>query len=192
MRKSVLTVLLPKILGEDNTYKFHPHQGKKDLLKKLPQRLRAYRKWIPDHYRIVVLVDNDRDDCRKLKRRLETIAGDAGFLTKTKAGNQCVFQVLNRILVKELEAWFFGDPEALVDAYPKLSAKAFRKKRFDDPDAISDTWEALEKILQRAGYYSGGLPKVETANKISMFMNPDRNRSRSFNVFIEGLSACLV
>jgi hypothetical protein len=94
--------------------------------------------------------------------------------------------------VEELEAWFFGDVEALVTAYPKVPSNLANKEKFRDPDAITGgTWEALERLLQKAGYYSGGLPKIEVARKVSEFMEPSRNRSKSFQVFKEGLEAVL-
>jgi len=59
--------LVPRIVGPDVSYAIHSHQGKQDLLTKLPSRLRAYRTWIPDDWYIVVLVDADSDDCRILE-----------------------------------------------------------------------------------------------------------------------------
>jgi hypothetical protein len=43
--------------------------------------------------------------------------------------------------------------------------------------------------LRRAGYYPGGLPKIEVARNISEHMDPDRNTSRSFQVFREALGS---
>jgi hypothetical protein len=51
--------LVPKILGQDVSFTVYPHQGKPDLLKKLPSRLRGYRAWLPDNAGIVVLIDAD-------------------------------------------------------------------------------------------------------------------------------------
>lgn len=41
--KEALQNLLPKILGETISFDIHPYQGKKDLLAKLPHRLRGYK-----------------------------------------------------------------------------------------------------------------------------------------------------
>jgi hypothetical protein len=41
--------------------------------------------------------------------------------------------------------------------------------------------------LQRAGHHQGGLAKIRAAREISVCMEPDRNRSRSFQVFRQGL-----
>jgi len=97
---------------------------------------------------------------------------------------------LNRITVEELEAWFLGDVEAITSAYPRVSAKALGKPKYQDSDAIAGgTAEALEQVMKKAGYYPGGMPKIEVATRISSVMDPMRNRSRSFQVFREGLSA---
>ncbi len=186
--EAALLNLLPRILGEEVTFAVHPFQGKPDLLKKLPQRLAAYRRWITGDYRILVLIDEDREDCHRLKARLEECARNAGFVTKSEAGRGRQFRVLNRIAVEELEAWFFGDVEALVTAYPGVPQTLGHKAVYRDPDSIKGgTWEALEQVLQRAGHYSSGMPKIETARKVSEHMDPYRNRSRSFKIFRDGL-----
>ncbi|WP_008313064.1 hypothetical protein [Leptolyngbya sp. PCC 6406] len=63
--------LLPKVLPEGVDFKIRSFQGKADLIKKLPQRLKGYRSWIPSDWRILVLCDRDQEDCRELKRKLE-------------------------------------------------------------------------------------------------------------------------
>jgi hypothetical protein len=190
--KAALELLLPKILGGQVSFKFHDFQGKKDLLKNLPARLRAYRKSMTAERRIVVLVDRDREDCRSLKRRLEEIARGVGFFTKSSPGPRDRFQVLNRIAVEELEAWFFGDVQAIAAAYPGVPATLDRKAKYRDPDAIrGGTWEALERILQNAGHHRAGLAKIEAARAIASRMDPNRNRSRSFRHFRDALRGLL-
>ena len=91
-------------------------------------------------------------------------------------------------LVEELEAWFFGDIEAINKAYPKVSTNIATQAKYRVPDAIKGgTWEALEKLLQDKGYHLGGLQKVKAARDISPHMEPSRNTSKSFQVFYNGL-----
>ena len=98
------------------------------------------------------------------------------------------FQVVNRLAIKELEAWFFGDVDALKAAYPRVSPTLGQRARYRNPDAITGgTWEALERLLQRLNYFRQGLPKITVAREVSRHMDPARNRSRSFQVFREGL-----
>ena len=69
--EAALVNLIPKILEVEHTFAIHPFQGKLDLLANLPARLRAYGAWNPDNSRIVVLIDEDREDCKALKEQLE-------------------------------------------------------------------------------------------------------------------------
>ncbi len=179
---------LPKIAPEGTTWRLIPFQGKADLLANLEKRLKGYAAWLPEDWRIVVLVDEDREDCTKLKARLEASAKVAGLMTKSRA-KKGGFAVLNRIAVEELEAWFLGDVEGLCAAYPGVSASLGSRENFRDPDAVpGGTWEALERVLQRAGHFQGGLGKIELARTMARHMEPARNRSRSFQRFIEGMA----
>ena len=186
--EAVLQNILPRVLQAPITFAIHPFRGKGDLLKKLPARLRGYRAWIPASFRIVVLVDTDEDDCHEIKAKLERAAIQAGLVTKTGLRSGSRFQVLNLLAIEELEAWFFGDVEALHSAYPRISLHLGNRAPYRDPDAImGGTWEDLERELRRVGYFPGGLNKINAAREISRFMVPERNRSRSFQVFRQGL-----
>lgn len=186
--KEALQNILSNILTEPITYDIHPFKGKKDLLSKLPQRLKGYKAQSQYNYRIVVLIDQDQEDCKVLKQKMEETAINVGFSTKTCVGINQSFQVLNRVVIEELESWFFGDIQALTTAYPKLSSDIANQAKYRDPDNIAGgTWEALEKLLQRAGYHKGGLEKIKAAREISLHMNPSKNRSKSFQVFYDGL-----
>jgi len=190
--EAALQELLPKIISEAATFAIHPFQGKRDLLNKLPDHLRGYSRWLPEDWRIVILVDADNEDCRELKAQLEGAAQSAGLATKSGTLPGMPFQVLNRLAIEELEAWFFGDVAALHTAYPRVPSTLGRRDRYKDPDAIrGGTWEALERLLQRFGYHPEGLPKITVAWNISKHMDPARNRSHSFQVFREGLQAVL-
>lgn len=190
--EAALSTILPKILSVDIIYNFHVFEGKHDLLKKLPRRLNGYSKWLPEDWRIMVLIDEDRKDCRELKAKLEKTAHNAGFVTKSSATPNDTFQVVNRLAIEELEAWFFGDIEALHAAYPKISKNLQSKAKYRNPDAIrGGTYEALENLLIQKNYYRERAPKITVAQNIAQHMKPIRNRSKSFQVFLEGLKACV-
>lgn len=179
--------LLPQVL-RGAEFEIRPFQCKDDLLKRLPERLRGYAHWLPQECAILVLVDRDDDDCLVLKQRLENIAAEAGLLSKTTAGPERRFQVVNRIVVEELESWFFGDWPAVRAAYPGVPETVPQKAGYRDPDAIrGGTWEQLERILQRAGYFRSGLRKNELARAVSAHMQPERNTSKSFQAFRSAL-----
>jgi len=182
----VLRILLPKIL-RDCSFDIHPYQDKNDLLKHLYGRLRGYSRWIPRNWRIVVIVDRDNADCKKLKDQLEQKALEADLRTRTSTQGYD-WTVVNRIAEEELEAWYFGDWEAVQKAYPKVASTIPNKARYRNPDNIKGgTWEALERILQRAGYFTGGLRKKELVKAIAQYMVPERNKSHSFKVFLSVL-----
>ncbi len=184
--EAALRFLVPAIVGREIPFGVIFH-GKAHLLQELATRLQAYRAWLPDDWRIVVLIDEDREDCVALKERLEQAARSAGMVTRTAAGKSNHFQVLNRVAIEELEAWFFGDIEAVVAAYPRVPRTLGRRKRYRNPDGIAGgTAEALERVLQKAGYHLGGLPPRQ-ARRIAAHMDPNRNRSKSFQVFRDAL-----
>ncbi|MGH9461181.1 MAG: DUF4276 family protein [Vicinamibacteria bacterium] len=190
--EAALRLLLPKILG-DRSFEIYPHQCKDELLLRLPQRLRGYGQrrmsdaWFRDHCCIVVLIDRDDDDCALLKRRLEKMADDAGLATRSSPRGGAHI-VVNRLAIEELEAWYFGDWAAVQAAYPRASATIPSRVNYRDPDEIAGgTWEAFQRVLQRGGYYSGGLRKIEAARAVAGHMEPSRNASPSFCMFRDAL-----
>lgn len=186
-----LELILPKLLG-DTAFEIYRFRCKDDLLKQLPARLKAYSAWLPSDWAILVLVDRDDDQCEQLKTQLEHMAQVAGLLTKTAASDGNRFQVVNRIAIEELESWFFGDWQAVRNAYPRVAATIPQKAAYRDPDAIAGgTWEAMERVLQRAGYYRTGIRKLELARSIAPHMEPERNASHSFHMFCQAVSAAM-
>jgi hypothetical protein len=186
--EAFLREMLPRVLPEECVFQVHSFQGKADLLGKLESRLRGYATWLPDDWRIVIVVDCDADDCYALKQRLEEIADSAGLRTRSQAGPSS-WQLVNRIAIEELEAWYFGDWKAVQSAYPRVSQTVTERKAFRNPDAIlGGTWEAFERILKRYGYFKTGLRKVEAARAIGAHLNPSRSRSHSFLKFYEAVT----
>lgn len=183
--------LMPQML-DGTDFEIRRFQCKDDLLKNLPSRLQGYRAWLPETWAILVLVDRDDDDCLQLKQQLDDMAKRADLITKSAAGNGNRFQVANRIAIEELEAWFFGDWQAVQVAYLRASKSIPGKAGYRNPDAIAGgTWEAIERILNRAGYFKGGLRKLELAREIAKHMEPARNTSRSFQAFREAVFAAV-
>jgi hypothetical protein len=179
--EAALAVLLPKILDEIS-FQIHTHQSKHDLLANLLPRLRGYASWLPPSHRLVV-VDRDQDEWE----RLDAAAKAAGLKTRTEAGTSgCT--VVNRIAVEELEAWYFGDWNAVRIAFPRVPETIPNKAPFRNPDGIAGgTWEAFERILQKAGYFRSGLRKIEAARMIAPHMNPGANASHSFAMLLSAL-----
>ena len=188
--EAFLERLLPRLLPKDCSHSIHPFRGKADLKRNLERRLRGYARWLPEGYRIVVLVDRDDEDCRELKDHLDRAAVAAGLRTPSQTG-KAPWQLVNRIVIEELEAWYFGDWPAVCAAYPRVSPNIPRNARYRDPDGIHQTWEAFERILRRGGYFSSGLRKIDAAREIGRHVCPDRNRSRSFGAFRDAIRDAL-
>ncbi len=189
--EQALLYIVPKIT--DAAFRVHPFNGKNDLLSKLRQRLKAYNQRMKngEDIRIIILVDRDDDNCHDLKVILEEATKWEGLVTKSSPAPSGVFHVLTRIAVEELEAWFLGDEQAIRTAYTRVPIFA-QQREFRDPDAVrGGTWEALERLLQKAGYHQGGLAKIKAAREIATHMEPSRNRSRSFQIFCEGLQSLI-
>lgn len=189
--EAFLALVLPKIVGP-LPFQIVPHQCKTELLDVLPKRLMGYRKWLPESWRILVVVDRDRDDCLELKRKLDGMAKKAGLGVRKPKG-KLPWAVVNRIAIEELEAWYFGDWEAVRAAYPKASPTITAKQQYRDSDAIrGGTWEAFERVMQDAGYFEGGLRKIEAARAIAEHVVPERNTSPSFQAVHSVLAALAV
>jgi Domain of unknown function (DUF4276) len=182
--EAFLRELLPRFLPVESTFEIHAFQGKHDLLGKLAARLRAYSTWLPAHWRLVVLVDRDDEECRQLKARLESAATLANLRTRSRTRRGKPWQLVNRIAIEELEAWYFGDWVAVCAAFPKVSPDVINQAAFRKSDEIrGGTWEAFERVLRKRGYFNTGLGKIEAARRIAFHVDPSRSRSPSFNAF---------
>jgi Domain of unknown function (DUF4276) len=183
----MLRTLLPRVL-EQVDFEIYTYQGKHDLLRKLPARLQSQASWLPPDWKIIVIVDADDDDCEDLREHLDAVARKAKLVLRGKNKH---WQIVNRIAIEELEAWYFGDWDAVRTAYPRVPVGIPRKQAFRNPDMIAGgTWEALERILVAAGYHIGGLQKISLARAVAQYMELARNSSASFSKLRDVLLEC--
>ena len=100
--------------------------------------------------------------------------------------------LLGKLAIEELEAWYFGDWAAVRSAFPRVSANVPRRQGFRNPDAIAGgTWEAFERVMQAHGYFKGGLLKIEAARTIGARVDAARSSSRSFRALSDAIAeAC--
>jgi hypothetical protein len=186
--EAALQQLIPRLIGNQLPGRIIMYRGKRDLLKQLPARLRGYRDRLArEDLKIIVLVDADAEDCRKLKARLERMAREAGL--RTKSAGDGTFEVVNRVVCCELEAWFFGDPTALRAAFPRLPPNFAAGRRYREPDRIPEAWETLVRLLKRSSYARALPGKIELARRVAAEMDPARNRSSSFRAFVQAIEA---
>lgn len=75
---------------------------------------------------------------------------------------------------------------SIIDRDHGLSCTArLLQRNFYEIAIKGGTWERLEQVLSR--YHAGGLQKLRAAEEIAQHMEPDRNRSKSFQVFRDAL-----
>ncbi len=174
--ESFLKGFLPKILPEgyvyNGNYFLRPHQGKSDLLKSIPRKIKAN---YGEDTIVIILHDQDSNDCVTLKQKIDTICQ-----TYCSNGNR----YLIRIVCKELESWYLGDLDAVQQAFPKFNATTYKNKaKFRKPDLLNAADE-LSKILP-------DFQKIKGAKSISQYIDIQNNKSISFQQFVTGLQKIL-
>lgn len=173
-----LEQLLPRILPEgfvlnENCF-LRPHNGKSDLVKSIPRKIRAFSNIHHEEYRVVIIHDQDSNDCKHLKQELATLCLQNG---------DC--PILIRIACRELEAWYLGDMDAIQKVYPNFKADQQRNKaKFRNPDSCNPSDE-LKKLIPN-------FQKGYASKEISKHISIENNRSISFGHFVSGLHRFLV
>jgi hypothetical protein len=166
--------ILPRVLPEDyildqNCF-IRPHEGKSDLKKSIPRKMRAFAQYAHP-VKVLILHDQDSNDCTALKQELLQLA---------QSPNQVIPCVV-RIACRELENWYLGDFEAIKSVYPEINAKALQlKSKYRNPDHVFGA--------QELSLLSDNFSKTRAAMAIGSTINIASNRSPSFQQFISGLS----
>lgn len=164
--REFLKGLLPR-LAPELRFTLVAHEGKQDLERSLPRKLRA---WRTPGARFVVVRDQDSADCLEVKARLCRIAADAGRP-----------DTVVRIACRELEAWLLGDPSGLARALQRGELEGLeRKAKFRDPDRLGSPSSELALIL---GSYS----KTVGARAAGAALGWEQNGSRSFRHFVSAV-----
>ena len=196
--KRMLDILIPKIIGEQHTFRVIDYRGtghiprnlasstdarNRLLLDRLPRLLRGYGNTFanyPDNYPAAVILVCDLDDkCLKaFRKELFTVLDMCNPKPETRF---C-------IAIEEGEAWLLGDIHAIKVAYP--NARDSVLNRYDN-DSICGTWELLadavsqggSSALRRRGGQAVGIEKSAWAEHITPHMNVEINKSPSFRYF---------
>lgn len=199
--KEMLEILMPMIFSRsssNNTFRIISYKGigrlpgdlrtatdpkKRLLLNQLPRLIKGYGN-IANMYPFVLIfvADLDNKDCIEFKNELVRIERSISPRP----------DVLFRIAIEEMESWLLGDTEAVQTAFPKVKRDVIESY---EPDSICGTWETLADAIYeggsgsliKSGYPTIGIKKSEWARTITPHINIERNRSMSFQVFVEGI-----
>lgn len=197
---ALMNHLMSKFLGDGaqaHTWRITPYKGigqipkkmtgqtdvaKKTLLDNLPRLLKGYAR-TPGYDAVLVVIDTDGRPVETFKNELSSL------LSQCSGAPQTVFC----LATEEVEAWYFGDRDALLQAYPRADKKVLNRYA---QDAICGTWEMLADALvkggaaavKKQGFHKAGELKHEWANRIGPLMDALRNQSPSFNETQQGIA----
>lgn len=163
----LLKVIVPSLVPEQVQCRYIPHEGKSDLEKSIPRKLRA---WKTPGVRFVVIRDKDQDDCHAVKDRLRALCQQESRP-----------DTLIRIVCHHLESWYLGDLAAVENAFA-LNGIARRQdqRRFREPDALPNAEQELRRLVPQ-------YQKIAGSREIAGHLNMEDNRSHSFKVFLSGV-----
>jgi hypothetical protein len=175
--KNFLTGILPQILPigyQLNANCFiRDHQGKQDLRKSIPSKVKAYK-----HYnkpvKVIIIQDQDSSDCKVLKNELIELVNQNSAIPS-----------LVRIACRELEAWYIGDMDALESVYPNFKANNYKRwSKFRNPDKCN----ASDEIKKLIPTFQKGI----VSREIVKYIDLNNNTSESFNHLISGIKKFLL
>lgn len=165
--KAFFEELLPRMLPPDVSVKLVAHEGKTDLERSIPRKLRA---WRTPATRFVVIRDQDAGDCREIKQRLVAMCAEAGRP-----------DTLVRIACRELEAYYLGAPGQLAAASGDDGwVDRARRAQFRDPDAVVRP----SAVVLRSAPTHG---KVSLGRAMGRTIPLDGTASGSFRALVEGV-----
>ena len=192
--KKALDVLIPKIIGAQDTFRVIGYKGvgripqnltpktnadQRILLDQLPKLLRGYGQTFASYPAVLFVVCDLDDNCLKtFRQELFAVLHACNPRPDTRF---C-------IAIEEGEAWLLGDIPAIKAAYPQ--AKDAVLNGYVN-DSICGTWEVLadavfpggSRALVRKGGSAVGREKSVWATKIAPLMDVENNASPSFQYF---------
>ena len=199
--KEALEIIMEKILGanySEHSWKILDYRGLGRIPKDLRRVTDPSKRILLDGLRdilkgqvynphglvsVLVVVDLDTRDCMAFKRELLDVLDACDPRPST----------LFRIAIEEGEAWLLGDRDAVRAAYPNAKESVLNGYV---QDSICGTWEVLAdavhpggaaRLKATPGYSELGRAKSEWARKIALHMDVDKNESKSFQVFRDGV-----
>ena len=165
--KEMLKGVLPRMLPPHIEIQYVVFEGKQDLEKRLPIRLKAWQRM---DSKFIVLRDQDSGDCIRIKGNLLEKCQQAGKPN-----------TLVRIACHELESFYLGDLKAVAQTIgPAQLGKYQNRSKFRNPDRLANPSEELKKLAP-------DYQKVSGSRAIGPLLDINNNQSRSFNTLISGV-----
>lgn len=168
--------LLPRILPDDYAIDVNcfirPHEGKSDLRRSIPKKIKAYPRY---GYPVKVLIihDQDSNDCVVLKKSLSDLIVGSSIPT------------VIRIACRELENWYLGDFHSLESLFPTIKANQLKQKaKYRNPDNLTGSNEMEQ--------FSKNFSKTGTARSMGPIIEIENNSSPSFRQFVSGISKLII
>ena len=168
--RGFLPRILPAGIVLDQNCFIHSHEGKSDLVKSIPKKMKADPHFT-EEVRVLIIHDHDSNSCVVLKESLEKLCSNE-------------VHHLVRIACRELENWYLGDFDALENVFPEIRAEKYaRKAKYRFPDRLNGA-EELRLLTTK-------FSKIQTAREICKYIDTERNKSISFNHLVSGLQKLL-
>jgi hypothetical protein len=168
--KVLLEHLFPLLIPEGSRIqaRFIVFEGKQDLDKQLPRKMRGY---LNPYARFIVMRDQDSGDCKKIKKSLTALCG-ADHRPRTKV----------RIACRELESFYLGDLRAVESGLGIRGLAARQNKaKFRDPDLLAAPARELEKLT------GNRYQKFAGSRAIAPHLVLEAPRSRSFRHLLQAI-----
>lgn len=162
--------IIAERLGIADRTKVIAHEGKNDLKRSFPRKVRAWNAGLVT--RFVICMDNDNANCTILKQQLRALLPP-----------QPRHEFKIRLVMNELEAWYLGDMKALELAWqiPMGSAdKNQGKQKFRTPETLVHAKRDFEKLVKARG-------QITLARSIAPHLSIENDRCPSFKHFVAAL-----
>jgi Domain of unknown function (DUF4276) len=173
--RALLETLMPRLIHPERALEveYITFKGKQHLHKNLLNKMSSWHK--PNSF-FIVLQDQDSNDCKILKQKLDQLCKQSGKSYSI------------RIACHELESYFLGDLAAVAKAFdmPSLEKQQTQSK-YRNPDALGNAYQELEKITKKR------YRKMPGARAIAHHLNlaPTHNTSKSFHHLLRSIRGAI-
>lgn len=172
----MLKAIMPKIFNNKEGIEviYIKFDGKQDLQANINKKIDNY---IYKNAKFIILQDQDSNDCKKLKERIQILC--PSNMQNNKGS------LLIRIACSELESFYLADLNAVEKAFDINLAKIKNKKKFRNPDNLKNAKEELIKITKNQ------YTEIIGSGKIAPYLDINNETSPSFKHLVWGIKTLL-